>query len=75
MTLNDNIYGPLEGTPMPPGPAPAAPAAANSSGPSVAIATYDPVTGQFATPDGSVARQTTVTEKGPQGWSDLLPTG
>ena len=75
VTLNDNIYGPLEGTPMPPGPAPAAPAAANSNGPSVAIATYDPVTGQFATPDGSVARQTTVTEKGPQGWSDLLPTG
>ncbi|MGI9125437.1 MAG: MCE family protein [Mycobacterium sp.] len=102
VTLNDNIYGPLEGTPMPPGPAPAeaappspgppapaeAPPAAppvtvapsaftpSGSGPSVAIATYDPATGQFATPDGTVARQTdVVAHGGEKAWTDLLPTG
>ncbi len=91
VTFNDHIYGPLEGTPMPPGPAPAAapPAQAptgpvvapsaftgGSPGPSVAIATYDPKTGQFATPDGSVARQTSVVARdGGQTWTDLMPTG
>ena len=98
-TFNDNIYGPLEGTPMPPGPPPAAGAAPapppppppappagavvapsaftpGGEGPSVAIATYDPQTGQFATPDGTVARQTDlVGGGGQQTWTDLLPTG
>jgi virulence factor Mce-like protein len=73
VTFQENIFGPLEGTPMPPGPAPAAgvpeippvtppgavvaPSAfspGNTAGPSVAIATYDPKTGQYATPDGGV---------------------
>lgn len=103
VTFNDHIYGPLEGTPPPPGPAPAAvappPAPAEEptaqplppadgatvapsaftpggDGPSVAIATYDPTTGQFATPDGTVARQTDVVSGGgDQTWTDLLPTG
>ena len=45
-------------------------------GPSVAIATYDPKTGQFATPDGTVARQAdVVTGAGQRDWTDLLPTG
>ena len=106
VTFNDHIYGPLEGTPMPPGPpaaappAPAAegagppppaepvlpapgpgpgpqvaPSAFTTGGPSVAIATYDPKTGQFATPDGTVARQADVTTgAGQRGWTDLLPT-
>lgn len=52
------------------------PSVAIAAGPSVAIATYDPVTGQFATPDGSVARQTDVVEPaGERSWTDLLPTG
>lgn len=65
--------------------APPAPAGANvapsafapqTGGPSVAIATYDPQTGQFATPDGTVARQTDVVAGGGQrDWTDLLPTG
>lgn len=43
--------------------------------PSVAIATYDPKTGQFATPDGGVYRQTEMAAGGePQSWQDLLPT-
>ena len=104
VTLNDNIYGPLDGTPRPPGPAPAAPGSApaapapaaavpappaantpvvapsaftpGANGPSVAVATYDPKTGQFATPDGSVARQTSmVSPGGPQTWTELMQTG
>jgi phospholipid/cholesterol/gamma-HCH transport system substrate-binding protein len=84
------IHGPLEGTPPPPpadppsdGPSePAAPGAAPSSfvpdgsaGPSVAIATYDPKTGQYATPDGKVYRQSDLaTHPGKRSWQDLFPT-
>ena len=103
VTFEDHIYGPLEGTPLPPpGPTPPGPPPAEgasapdapvtggpvvapsalrpdvegpAAGPSVAIATYDPQTGQFATPDGTVARQTDiVTQDGEQDWTDLLPT-
>lgn len=113
VTLNDNIYGPLDGTPRPPGPAPAAPPAegppapaaaqlppapapqpvpnlapldqggvvapsaftGGPGGPSVAIATYDPTTGQYATPDGNVFRQSDlVNPGGERSWKDLLPT-
>jgi phospholipid/cholesterol/gamma-HCH transport system substrate-binding protein len=118
--FNDNIYGPLAGTPLPqgtpdgaqgspaPGPAAAPPAAApgpslapsapqgppptgpdpqtpvaapsafapnGSPGPSVAFATYDPRTGQYATPDGEVYRQSDlVTPAGTRSWKDLFPT-
>jgi hypothetical protein len=102
VTFQDQIYGPLEGTPMPPGPPAAAPPApgpapaeapplpapppgpqvapsaftTDGPGPSVAIATYDPGTGQFATADGSVGRQTDVVAgDGQRTWTDLLPTG
>jgi hypothetical protein len=96
--FGDQIYGPLEGTPMPPGvPAPpqgaqtapppagtdgGGPVAAPSSfapngsgGPSVAIARYNPRTGQYATPDGKVYRQSDlVTPAGARSWKDLFPT-
>jgi phospholipid/cholesterol/gamma-HCH transport system substrate-binding protein len=81
------IYGPLEGTPPPPAappspsPAPPNPVAPSgfhpneSGGPSVAIATYDPSTGQYATPDGAVYRQTDlVPHTGPRTWKDLFPS-
>lgn len=89
--FSDQIYGPTEGTPMPPAapasppsapPAPAGvPAAAPSAfspnvsqGPSVAIATYDPQTGQYATPGGQVYRQTDLaTPVAARTWEDLLP--
>jgi hypothetical protein len=61
----------------PPGPvvAPSAFTPGNTGGPSVAIATYDPKTGQFATPDGGVYRQTSlVAPSGERSWEDLLPT-
>jgi len=105
VTFQENIFGPLEGTPLPPGPAPAegvpsapadvvppavpptpvaapgpvvAPSAfspGKTGGPSVAIATYDPKTGQYATPDGGVYRQTNlVPQSGDRSWEDLLPT-
>ena len=94
VTFQENIFGPLEGTPMPPGPPPAAgvpeippvtppgavvaPSAfspGKTGGPSVAIATYDPKTGQYATPDGGVYRQTNLVQpSGERSWEDLLPT-
>ncbi len=105
VTFGDHIFGPLEGTPMPPGPPPAGapaigpaggaspaeappaepappapPAVAPSAyrtggpGPSVAVATYDPRSGQFATTDGTVARQADIAAPaGPREWTDLLP--
>jgi photosystem II stability/assembly factor-like uncharacterized protein len=54
---------------------PAAPSSfdANASdpGPSVAIAHYDPQTGQYATPDGTVAQQTDLVDP-PKSWQDLI---
>lgn len=102
-TLDEHIYGPLDGTPMPPGPAPGAAAAPPTApapvppaapadngapvvapsafvpgtpgGPSVAIATYDPKTGQYAAPGGGVYRQSNLaTPEGERSWKDLLPT-
>ena len=47
-----------------------------AGGPSVAIATYDPKTGQFATPDGGVYRQTDLAAPdGQRSWQDLMPMG
>jgi phospholipid/cholesterol/gamma-HCH transport system substrate-binding protein len=119
--FGDQIYAPVEGTPMPPeaaippgppgvippsvpppaapppppplpvgppaptdGPAPpdmgegAMPAAPSSfgpntsgPGPSVAIAHYDPQTGRYATPDGTVAQQTNLVDP-PKTWQDLI---
>ncbi|OBI74934.1 MCE family protein [Mycobacterium sp. E740] len=83
--FDERIYAPTQGTPMPPPGAPAspetpqAPVVAPSSsrstapGPSVAFATYDPQTGQYATPDGKVFRQADlVSPAGPRSWKDLL---
>jgi hypothetical protein len=78
----------LNGEPIPPagpppGPDGGVPAAAPSSfdgngsgtGPSVAVARYNPATGMYVTPDGQVFRQTNLSAKGaPKSWEDLLPT-
>jgi phospholipid/cholesterol/gamma-HCH transport system substrate-binding protein len=83
--FGDQIHGPVEGTPMPPAAPPPAPEPApavapsafspnSSGGPSVAFATYDPQTGQYATPDGQVYRQSDLaTPAGTRSWEDLLP--
>jgi hypothetical protein len=68
----DSVAPSPEGTT---GPAVAPSAFAPANTPSVAIATYDPKTGQFATPDGGVYRQTDlVPQSGEHSWEDLLPT-
>lgn len=92
ITLGEQIFGPVEGTPMPPpavtepvspppgtGPgedaAPATPSgyASSAAGPSVAVATYNPRTGQYAAPDGKVYSQTDLARPAAQSWEDLLP--
>jgi phospholipid/cholesterol/gamma-HCH transport system substrate-binding protein len=74
--------GPLPGPADPPaapdGTVPqAAPSAFNGSpgGPSVAIAQYNPKTGQYATPDGHVFSQSDLVAPGqPKTWQQMLPT-
>ncbi|BBB43923.1 MCE family protein [Mycobacteroides abscessus] len=59
----------------PPSTAPSAFTAPSSTGPSVAIARYDPRTGQYAAPGGQVYRQADLANAGaPRSWKDLLPT-
>jgi virulence factor Mce-like protein len=66
--------GPPPGAPPEPQAAPSA-YAPRGSGPSVAIATYDPRTGRYATPDGAVYRQADlVAHNGTRSWEDLFPT-
>lgn len=84
--FSDQIFGPLQGTPPPPqqpnlAPAPgpgAVPAAPSSfgqreDGPPVAVATYNPQSGQYSTPGGEVFTQTNLGDRAPQSWRDLLP--
>lgn len=65
VTADEHLFGPLDGTA--PAPAP----------PPVAFAHYDPLTGQFATPDGHVSHQTDLVHPVPAGdWKQLiLPAG
>jgi len=75
--------------PPPPGPPPGPPASTDGApavapsafapdqvtGPSIAVATYDPRTGQYATPDGQVYRQADlVPHPGDRTWKDLFAT-
>ena len=75
----------LNGTPIPPvepppadGAVPAAPSAFggnDSGGPSVAVAHYDPRTGDYLTPDGQLLQQKNVAAgSAPKSWQDLMPT-
>ncbi|MGV0605591.1 MCE family protein [Mycolicibacterium sp. XJ1904] len=69
---------PSDGSPPPAGPVPATPSSVTSGrsaeGPSVAIAHYDPQTGQYATPDGNVGRQTDLVQS-PKSWQQLIYEG
>lgn len=71
--FGDHIFGPVEGTPLPP----AAPSSARTdgaqSGPSVAVVQYSPSTGQFVAPDGNAYRQSDLVSPAPKTWKDLLP--
>ena len=57
VTFNDNIYGPLDGTPRPPGPPPAAPAPAQ--------APVAPAAGQLPLPEGVAPQAPTGPLPGP----------
>lgn len=76
VSFQENIYAPVEGTPLPPqaaigqGP-PAQTVPPVPAGPSVAIAHYDPQTGQYASPDGHTGRQTNLVDP-PKTWQDLI---
>lgn len=72
----------LNGTPIPQAPpadgaVPAAPSAFGgnaSGGPSVAVAHYDPQTGEYMTPDGQLQQVQNLGADGtPKSWKDLLP--
>ena len=79
----------FNGTPMPAVPLPPPPPGAvnavpsafggsdghgSGAGPSVAMAPYDPQTGQYLTPDGQLHQVTNLTAGGsPKSWKDLLP--
>lgn len=85
-TFRPQIVGPPEGTPMPPGapgppPAPDTPSVtpnaftSNDAGatPSVAVRHYDPRTGRFIGPDGSLYRQTDLVQSAAaKTWKDML---
>ncbi|BBY41748.1 MCE family protein [Mycolicibacterium celeriflavum] len=75
----------INGTPIPPPPAapasggatavaPSAHSSNASGGPSVAVAHYDPQTGEYMTPDGLLQQQTNLATNEPKSWKDLLPT-
>ncbi|OBB74359.1 MCE family protein [Mycobacterium sp. 852014-52144_SCH5372336] len=68
---------PPDDSPPPPGTVPATPSSATTGaadGPSVAITHYDPQTGQYATPDGNVGRQTDLVQS-PKSWQQLIYEG
>lgn len=72
ITVEEQIFGPVEGTPMPPGAAPSG-YVPGAQRPPVAVATYNPRTGQYAAPDGKVYSQTDLVRPEAQSWEDLLP--
>jgi phospholipid/cholesterol/gamma-HCH transport system substrate-binding protein len=68
---------PADAPPPADGAIPAAPSAFNgnaASGPSVAVTHYDPHTGEYMTPDGSLQQVKNLADGGaPKSWKDLLP--
>ncbi|MHC9295712.1 MCE family protein [Mycobacterium sp. LTG2003] len=61
------------GDPAAPGVAPSAFEGDQSAGPSLATAKYNPRTGEYMSPDGTLHRQTNLTTA-PKSWQDLMPT-
>ncbi|WP_082978443.1 MCE family protein, partial [Mycobacterium sp. 1081908.1] len=82
-TSGDHTFGPVEGTPLPPGASPsgtppgAAPSSMTTTGPEatspVAVARYDPRTGKYLAPDGQLFQQSDlVVTAAPKSWKDML---
>lgn len=86
VTLDENIYAPIEGTPLPPpaaeentNPPNAAPngysTANDNPDPSAAAVTYDPASGAYMSPDGQMHRQVDLSSSaGARSWKDLFFT-
>ncbi|KUI38408.1 virulence factor Mce [Mycobacterium sp. IS-1496] len=74
VTLDENIHGPIEGTP---GAAPSGHTGDGPApGPTVAVATYDPETGRVAAPDGHIFEQSDLASSGAdKTWKDLVMSG
>ncbi|MGV0716903.1 MlaD family protein [Mycolicibacterium sp. XJ662] len=70
---------PIPAPPAPHGAVPATPSAhggnASAAGPSVAVTTYNPETGEYLTPDGRVEQLKNVgAGQQPKSWQDMLPS-
>ena len=64
---------PTGGPPEAPSVAPSSSRTEKTGGPSVAVATYDPRTGRYMSPDGMVVEQSSLAaEQAPKGWQDLV---
>jgi virulence factor Mce-like protein len=65
--FSEHLFAPVEGTPPPAvAPPPTAP-------PPVSLTTYDPRTGRYMAPDGTMHQQPSlVTQHDPKSWQDLL---
>ena len=83
-TFGDHTYGPVDGTPLPPGAAPsgtppdAAPSSLTTDGPAanppVAVARYDPRTGNYTAAGGRLFQQSNLAAAAaPKSWQDMLP--
>ncbi|OBF18551.1 MlaD family protein [Mycobacterium sp. ACS4331] len=66
-------FAPPEAAPAPPEAAPAAHSGASAAGPTVAVAKYNPRTGEYMGQDGRLYQQTDLA-KLPSSWQDLMPT-
>jgi len=69
--FEERIYAPIEGTPLPEG-------ARQPTGPPppVAVTTYDPRTGRYMAPDGTMHEQPSLGADKPSNWQDLvIPPG
>ncbi|OBI89226.1 MCE family protein [Mycobacterium sp. 1245805.9] len=84
VTVHDRIFGPVDGTALPPGASPsgtppdAAPSSLTTAGPSanpsVAVAQYDPRTGTYMAPGGQLFQQSDLAAGAtPTSWKDMLP--
>src|SRR5690606_38401498 len=64
---------PNSGTPAIPQASPSSFGDKDSGGPSVAVAKYNPRTGEYMGPDGALYQQANLA-KTPTSWTDLMPT-
>jgi hypothetical protein len=70
---DERLFAPIEGTPLPPGVPPPAGGPPPPAPPPVGVTTYDPRTGRYMAPDGTMHEQSTlVPAQRPDNWQELL---